>query len=273
MMPLFRILIAATAILLIVDRAEGQSQDSVQVNFRLTGEAIRFQYQLRQSNLSNPDSSWPDWYQSGSDEVSFMYNGNAVWNDSVTLTNIAKVFDYNTQNRYNGQSIECNVSLTIHQKSDSTVKVICSFNYLDDIGHILVGGYEVIFDSVAYLSQPNGGLLVPKRSYIGHYTLFDTCMIPQSHSYVESGSTVDTGYVHDTISLLVLKSPFAVVRSVEQSNQSRIQIYDLLGRQVCMAVINTNCLQWRMLLPSGCYFARLVSTNGASEVVKFVVAP
>src|SRR5207237_850354 len=53
-----------------------------------------------------------------------------------------------------------------------------------------------------------------------------------------------------------------------------IEISNILGK-VC---INDNILAGSdelliRSLPPGCYFARLTSSNGASEVVKFVVAP
>jgi hypothetical protein len=77
---------------------------------------------------------------------------------------------------------------------------------------------------------------------------------------------------HERVRIVMVANHAVQFESDDKSSTMSIDIYDAIGRITDLVHFEGGIARVTSL-PPGCYFARLTSSNGASEVVKFVVTP
>ena len=136
--------------------------------------------------------------------------------------------------------------------------------------HCVCGAYSGISNATCALVVEVGCRQNPMCGAGGTMNVTDSICITISPTLVAA--------VHDDVRTL----PFIkyVANSLEIScpvtRNCMLEVTDLLGRLIVSKNIDSNSQSYHLSvqdLPPGCYFARLSGGNGASEVVKFVVAP
>ena len=160
-------------------------------------------------------------------------------------------------------------------------------------GAAVYGSLSVAFESVPYHDSEN--TLVANGDYPYNYGYEALEQAPAYYHHWYSGGCTTSGKshtylsiqaiptsrlrVHYSRSLPTLKiipefSRIEIICSETTSTQS-LFLYNLIGQQVTSLEFSSHDSNSThlMSLPPGCYFARLSGANGASEVVKFVVAP